>query len=204
MTKTANTNDSDDAAANPPDNDASGGTDPSDSGTSDADTSVSTTDQPLGPAGTKALKAERAENKALKQQIADMKPLLDIAERLRTAVTPEAEKSDFDRLTEQISVLTETAESERAQRLRLEVATEKGLTPAQAARLQGTTKGELAADADDLLALFPPATDDTAPGQRPGVRGDPAQGPRPGGTTGGLQSGAAKYTARKKNGPTFQ
>lgn len=35
--------------------------------------------------------------------------------------------------------------------VRLEVATEKGLTPKQAKRLQGTTKEELEADADELL-----------------------------------------------------
>lgn len=37
---------------------------------------------------------------------------------------------------------------------RLEVAMEKGLTPAQAKRLQGETKEELEADADEILELF--------------------------------------------------
>lgn len=37
---------------------------------------------------------------------------------------------------------------------RIEVAMEKGLTPAQAKRLQGETKEELEADADEILELF--------------------------------------------------
>lgn len=37
---------------------------------------------------------------------------------------------------------------------RLEVAMDKGLTPAQAKRLQGETKEELEADADEILELF--------------------------------------------------
>lgn len=39
-------------------------------------------------------------------------------------------------------------------KLRVEVAVEKGLTPKQAARLQGSTKEELEADADDILETF--------------------------------------------------
>jgi len=40
---------------------------------------------------------------------------------------------------------------------RLEVAMAKGLTPGQAKRLQGATRAELEADADDLLESFPAA-----------------------------------------------
>jgi hypothetical protein len=45
---------------------------------------------------------------------------------------------------------------------RLEVAMEKGLTPAQAKRLQGENKEELEADADEILELFgkPKSSDD--------------------------------------------
>lgn len=42
-----------------------------------------------------------------------------------------------------------------ANALRLEVAAAKGLNPAQAKRLAGTTRDELEADADELLETFP-------------------------------------------------
>lgn len=44
----------------------------------------------------------------------------------------------------------------RAELLRVRVAAEKGLTTAQAARLQGTTQEELEADAEALKSLFTP------------------------------------------------
>jgi hypothetical protein len=44
--------------------------------------------------------------------------------------------------------------------MRAEVATSKGLTAAQARRLQGSTVEELEADADDLLTSFKPADKD--------------------------------------------
>ena len=58
----------------------------------------------------------------------------------------------------------------------LEVAHEKGLTPAQAKRLVGNTREELEADADEVLRDFPvtPATPPTKPGPKP----DPSQGPK--------------------------
>lgn len=69
----------------------------------------------------------------------------------------EASKSEQQKLAER----AEAAEAERdevtARMLRFEVAAEKGLTPKQAARLQGATKEELLADADELLAEFKPA-----------------------------------------------
>lgn len=46
------------------------------------------------------------------------------------------------------------AKKERDRADRLEVAMDKGLTPAQAKRLQGESKEELEADADEILELF--------------------------------------------------
>lgn len=60
-------------------------------------------------------------------------------------------------------------------RWRAEVAAEKGLSPALAERLRGSSKEELAADADALLALIP--------AQSSGPRNpapDPSQGVRSG------------------------
>lgn len=58
----------------------------------------------------------------------------------------------------------DTAEAEAKKAIaradKLEVAAEKGLTPAQAKRLQGDTKEELEADADEILEAFPVAKAD--------------------------------------------
>lgn len=84
----------------------------------------------------------------------------------------DANKSDLEKLTAR----AEQAERERgevtARALRLEVAFEKGLTPAQAKRLVGNDKAELEADADEILRDFPALKNDGRP------RGDVDQGVR--------------------------
>jgi len=126
-----------------------------------------TDDKPLGEAGQKALTAEREARKALEKQLADqaktlegLKPLQDLAAAI--GVKPESGKTSVETLTEQVAAMRTELGSERLGRMRLEVAAEKSLTPAQAARLQGATRDELAADADALKALFPAAA--TPPG----------------------------------------
>jgi hypothetical protein len=75
-----------------------------------------------------------------------------------------------------------TAEAAQRKALVLEVAAEKGLTPAQAARLQGSTKEELEADADALTALFTSA----------GASGGTGSASRSGGNRGGDVGNGAK------------
>lgn len=89
-------------------------------------------------------------------------------ERLRAAdaelaTRKAAELSDVERVqaekaTAEQAAATARAEADVAVRksLLLEVAMSKSLTPAQAARLQGSTKEELEADADALLKDFAP------------------------------------------------
>jgi hypothetical protein len=155
-------------------------------------------EEPLGEKGLKALQEEREARKALEKQVAEFAPLLELAKSL-SGVVPGVEPSDTEKLAAELEQIKAEAAQERLGRLRLEVATAKGLTAQQAARLQGNTAEELEADADALLALFPQTTPDVPKGPR----GDPAQGARPGGTSGGIQSGAAKYEARKQQGPTY-
>jgi hypothetical protein len=57
-------------------------------------------------------------------------------------------------LQEKLTKAESEAETAKADYVRLEVATEKGLTPKQAKRLQGKTKEELEADADEILEEF--------------------------------------------------
>jgi predicted RNase H-like nuclease (RuvC/YqgF family) len=156
-------------------------------------------DKPLGEAGEKALKAEREARKALEKQVAEMAPLLDLVKGLRGAV-PGVEPTDMEKLAAELEEFKAEATKERLARLRIEVATTAEIPLELAARLQGTTAEELAADAEALKALFPTQTTPEVP---QGRRGDPAQGARPGGTSGGIQSGAAKYEARKKQPPTY-
>ena len=134
----------------------------------------------LGDAGKRALDALRAENKELAKQlkeIAGRDPLKQLLEAL--GQKPEPGKDAVATLTEQVQQLQRGQAEAQLKAARLEVAAAKGLTPAQAARLQGSTREELEADADQLKALFPAAPAATG---TPGVPApDPSQGARGGG-----------------------
>jgi hypothetical protein len=69
------------------------------------------------------------------------------------------DKSEAQKLQERAEAAEKRAADIEARALRLEVAAEKGLTPAQAKRLVGTTREELEADAAELLETFKPAAD---------------------------------------------
>lgn len=135
-------------------------------------------DKPLGPNGEKALQAERDARKELEKRLNALAPL----EQLATALgggDPAQGKSEIEKLTERQAAFETQVAEERQARWRAEVAHEKGLTPAQAARLQGKTRDELVADADTLVTDF-----GITPGtpQAPGTpRPDPSQGARPDG-----------------------
>lgn len=75
----------------------------------------------------------------------------DLKQRAQAA---DASKSDLEKLAARVEAAEKKAADMEAKALRAEVAQAKGLTPAQARRLQGSTKEELEADADDLLASF--------------------------------------------------
>lgn len=77
---------------------------------------------------------------------------MEAARRLREA--EEAEKTELQKLAERAEAAEKRAAEAEGRLLRLEVAQAKGLTAAQARRLQGATREELEADADDLLAAF--------------------------------------------------
>lgn len=65
------------------------------------------------------------------------------------------EKTDLQRQTERAEQLEKDLAGERTARLRLEAAQEARLPVEMAARLQGTTKEELKADAEALAKLLP-------------------------------------------------
>jgi membrane protein involved in colicin uptake len=80
----------------------------------------------------------------------------ELATRKASELT-EAQRIQAEKDAANAAAATAKAEAEAATRraLVLEVAMEKGLSPAQAARLQGATKEALEADAEELKKLFP-------------------------------------------------
>ena len=75
-----------------------------------------------------------------------------------------ANKTETQKLSERAESAEKRASDAEGRLTRLEVAIDKGLTPAQAKRLVGETREELEADADDLLATFKPAAaEETSP-----------------------------------------
>lgn len=136
----------------------------------------------LGDAGKKAIDAMKAERNAaqaelreLKKQVKELQgrdPVKAIADAL--GVKPSTEPDAVTKLTEQVAEMRRQQQSAELRALRAEVAAEKKLPPALAARLQGATREELAADAETLAALIPQAGTPGTPAP------DPSQGPRGG------------------------
>lgn len=106
-------------------------------------------DDTLGDAGKRALERERQARRDAEARLKELEPLAAKVKELE-----EGKKSAEQKLLETAEKLERRiAESDR-RALIAEVAQEKKLTPAQARRLQGTTKAELEDDADDLVASF--------------------------------------------------
>jgi hypothetical protein len=113
----------------------------------------------LGDAGKKALAAERDARKAAEKELA----------KYRKA---EQDKADADKSeAEKRAAAEQRAVDAELRATRFEVAHEKGLTPTQAKRLVGTTRDELAADADEILKDFP-----VVPAKPAAPKPDPTQG----------------------------
>lgn len=124
----------------------------------------------LGDPGKKALDAMKAErNAALKAQKAAEARLKELEDRDKSAAEKDAER---------LATAEKKAAEAEARLLRMEVASEKGLNAAQAKRLVGTTREELEADADELIASFPAAPATGAPAAPPAPKPDPSQGPK--------------------------
>jgi hypothetical protein len=88
----------------------------------------------------------------------------------------QASKSDVERFQEKLAETQRQATDAERRALVASVALEKGLPASLARRLQGETQADLEADADELLAQFPPA--DNGP-RRPAP--DASQGSSAGG-----------------------
>jgi len=96
-----------------------------------------------------------------REQEARAKANADAATKLQQF--EDRDKTEAQKLTERAEAAERRVAEIEAHAIRLEVAAEKGLTPAQAKRLVGTSRAELEADADELLETFKPA----APAEEP-------------------------------------
>lgn len=146
-----------------------------------ADEAQAATDQTNDSAGTDEstdwkAKAREWEKRA-KQNMARISELEPKAKQFETLEA--ASKSELERAQEQAQALQQELASTQRQALVASVALDKGLPANLARRLQGDTRDDLEADADDLLAQFPQqsSSEPRAP------RVDPSQGSSSNGRT---------------------
>jgi hypothetical protein len=102
----------------------------------------------------------------------DLKTKAGRLDELETASKSEAEKA-----AQRAADAEKKWQDAEARALRLEVATSKGLSAAQAKRLTGSSREELEADADELLDTFKPPTEEPKPAPPAGA---PREALRPG------------------------
>ena len=147
--------------------------DPPQEGTPPAADTGGTDGEPFDEARAKAkIKKANAEAKALRERLKAAE-----AAEAKLAELEDAKLGDVERLEKRAQEATARATDAEARANRLEVAVAKGLTPAQAKRLVGTTVEELEADADELLEAFAAATGDDDGDEDPGTP-PPARRPR--------------------------
>lgn len=137
----------------------------------------------LGDAGKKALDEERAARREAEKQRKDLEARLKELEPLaaKAKQLEDSKKTETEKLGEKLTAAEKRAVEAEQRALRLEVASAKGLTQAQAKRLVGTTKEELEADADELLTSFGATDTSGAPKGSGGGKGrTPVEKLRPG------------------------
>lgn len=122
-------------------------------------------DEPLGDAGLRALHAERDRARDLERQLKELQPLADRARELE-----ESQKTEAQKLAEQVQAATAEASEANLARLRLEAAMDAApagmdfaTIRAMAARLNGATPEELQRDAAELFQLIPQQSATPAP-----------------------------------------
>lgn len=131
------------------------------------DTTPDTPDTPdLGDGGKKALEAERRARRQAEKAANDLAAKVKAYE--------DAQKSETERLTEQLEQYKANAAKAEAETLRLRVAAESGLPADLHEFLVGSDEDELRAKAQKLMAATAAATAPRAPAP------DPTQGAKPG------------------------
>lgn len=106
------------------------------------------------------LKKARDEAAKYRTQVRELEPKARKADEFEETNQTEIEKRD-----KRIAELESSNTSLTQAAIRSEIAAEKGLTPAQAKRLAGSTREELEADAEELSALFKGTTSEPINGK---------------------------------------
>lgn len=122
-----------------------------------------------------AIAKANKEAASYRAKLRELEPLAKRAKELEDSTKTETERS-----AERAAAAERRAQEAELRALRLEVAAERGLTPAQARRLVGGSKEELEEDADELLAAFrsdPEPEDRPATTRRPVTRLKPGAAP---------------------------
>lgn len=83
----------------------------------------------------------------------------------------DSKQTDEEKVATQLAELKKRADDADLRAVRAEVAQAKGLTPAQAKRLQGASRDELESDAEDLLQSFPAPKEEGDEGKPKGGTG---------------------------------
>ena len=128
------------------------------------------------------------EREARRRFEAEAKKNAGAAQKLAEA--EDADKSEIQRAVDRSAAAEARAKLAESRLLRYEVAAAKGISHAMAARLQGETREELEADAEELLKELPAPTA-PKPSETPGGRPREA-----------LRSGTAPDTQPEDNDPT--
>jgi len=129
-----------------PTNDSSTNDPGADPNTNPDDQNHDNDDENLGANGLKALKAERENVKMLKAQLAKQTEKLKEYE--------DANKTEAEKQAERLAELEKTSAAVQKENMQIKVASAKGLPIDIASRLQGATKEEMEADAENLLKLM--------------------------------------------------
>ncbi|MFE5332556.1 hypothetical protein ACFRCG_39880 [Embleya sp. NPDC056575] len=123
----------------------------------------------LGDAGKRALTEEREARREAERTATERQKQLDAA-TAELQQFRDRDKTEAERLAERAATAEATAATAQSRLMKYEVAAEKRLPPTLAARLQGSTREELAADADALLADLGKQQQAMAPSFDGGVR----------------------------------
>lgn len=140
-------------------------------------------EEKLGEAGLKALQAEREARRQAEARVAEFERAQREAE--------DAAKTEEQRREERLAELERTARESELKALRFEVAAAKGIPLAAAARLAGSSREELEADADELKWLLTPEPRSPKP--------DPSQGGGETEKSGSVSSGRDLFRERRKS-----
>ena len=138
---------------------------------------VETTEAPAKPEGAKPSSSDRLpDDHPVVQALAKANKEAEQA-RLKVKQYEDATKSEQEKLTERASELEKSLTTAEANAARFEIALEKGLTKSQAKRLVGSTREELEADAEELLADLGLGEEKPTPARRPQERLKPGAAP---------------------------